>query len=108
MTTTTITKTSGTVNRGWLKRRILAGEVEARRNYRYTDDYAYDAAVDFGKTDWIPAHVVGPDESQYRDGLADHMNFADSDFRGYGHAWWNADGTITLYFGYESFELRLK
>ena len=46
-----------TVNRGWLKRQIEAGKMEIKCRYEYTDDYAGDAAANFGKTDWMPARI---------------------------------------------------
>lgn len=43
--------------RGPNRRRFLnaakKGLLQAKCNYRYTDDYAWDAATDFGKTDWF-------------------------------------------------------
>lgn len=49
-----------TVNRGWLKRQIQSGNVIAKCNYHYTDDYAWDAAVDYQRTDWLPAYFNPP------------------------------------------------
>ncbi len=42
-------------NRGHLKRLISKGLIEVKCKYHYTDDYAYDSAYNFGKTDWMPA-----------------------------------------------------
>ena len=46
-----------TVNRGWLKRQIAAGKVEARCQYHLTDDYAWDNANDFGRSGWMPVEI---------------------------------------------------
>lgn len=51
---------SNTVNRGWLKKQVELGNVEVRCNYHYTDDYAFDNAYDFGRTDWMPARIKSP------------------------------------------------
>lgn len=104
---------SKTVNRGWLKRRILEGKVEAKCNYKYSDDYAYDAAVNFNKSEqWLPARITephtNPETGRYdQDRREGFMNFDASDFRNYGRAWLDDDGTICLYFGYRSYTLRL-
>ena len=53
-----------------------------RRDQIFTDDYAYDAAVNFQKS------------SEYK--LANIKNFSEHDFRYQsGGAWWNDDGTIS-------------
>lgn len=49
-----------TVNRGWLKRQIQAGNVRAKCDFHYTDDYAWDDAVNFQRTDWMPAYFNPP------------------------------------------------
>lgn len=46
------------VNRGWLKRQIAAGKIEARCNFSYTDDYAWDNATNFGRTEWLPMYLM--------------------------------------------------
>ncbi|XAI95982.1 hypothetical protein [Microcystis phage Mwe-JY26] len=96
-----------TVNRGWLRRRIEAGEVEAKCDGKYTDDYAWDAATDFGKTDWLPARVR-PEGELWSDAPGGFITFDPSDFRGFGNAWKREDGTMVLSFGYKSYSLRLK
>jgi hypothetical protein len=98
---------TGTVNRGWLKRQILKGNVEAKRLSRYTDDYLWDVATDFGRTDWLPAVVISEEERKFGYTPDGRFKFEEGDFRGFGRAWWNDDGTITLSFGWESYELRL-
>ena len=44
-------------NRGHLKRLIQRGLIEAKCIYSLTDDYAWDNANNFGKTDWKPARI---------------------------------------------------
>lgn len=47
-----------TINRGWLKRQVAKGLVEARCEGHYTDDYAWDAANNFGRTEeFLPAEI---------------------------------------------------
>ena len=94
-----------TINRGWLKRQIEQGNVEARRLYKYTDDYAYDADTDYGRTDWLPAYIF-PDRDWTHE--PDKLGFPAMDFTSYGHAYVDSDKTICLSFGYTAFALRLK
>lgn len=80
------------INRGWLKRRIQEGCVIAKTRYRYTDDYAWDAAVDFQKhNEYTP--VLLAVTSNHPQGV---MTFQEEDFRGRGGMCWydNEDGTI--------------
>ena len=102
-------------NRRWIMRQVAKGNIEAKRNYRHTDDYAYDNAYNFGKTDWMPARLnperiynergcVNSSE-MYKEGF---MSFDASDFSwGSGGAYYNDDGTISLYGAGEHFNLRL-
>ena len=53
-----------TVNRGKLWRAIQAGKLQAKCLFHYTDDYAYDAASKYGRTDWLPAWPI-PDSGSY-------------------------------------------
>lgn len=97
-------KNTNTVNRGWLKRRILEGKVMAKCNGVYTDDYAFDAAYDFQKTSWLKAKI----EDDYSRRQADDcIYFRSDDFRGYGYAWRDESGDMHLSFGYRSYTLRL-
>lgn len=94
-----------TCNRGWLRRRVQAGVVEAKCDFRFSDDYAYDNAIKFGKTDWLPARF----STGYGDFIEGQMNLHSDDFTcKCGRAWWNEDSTITLYKGYESYTLRIR
>lgn len=79
---------SNTVNRGMLKNRARDGRLMARCNYRLTDDYQYDAATNFGETDWMP--VVLDDREDGK------LTLRTDCFRGRGSAWRNNDETITL------------
>lgn len=44
-----------TYNRGKLKREVAAGKWLVKCDGTYTDDYAFDASVNFGITDFAPA-----------------------------------------------------
>lgn len=75
-------KSGKTIRRDSLYKHLLAGNLEFKCNYRYTDDYAYDASSGFGKTDWL-------------DGLDENGN-ARLDafyFTGHGRAYWNVRHT---------------
>jgi hypothetical protein len=97
-----------TINRGWLKKQIAKGNIEAKCNHRLTDDYAFDAATGFGKSEWAPARYVANKhqcDEQYDKGIT---LIDDFDFRG-KMAYQTDDGLIHLivYSGY-SFDLRIK
>lgn len=72
---------SGTVNRGWLKRQIAAGNVEIKTEMILTDDYAFDAAYKNQKSEWKKADI-----NDYCDD--------DFQFKG-GYARWNDNGEIS-------------
>ncbi len=97
-------KHTNTVNRGWLKRRILEGKVIAKCDSYFTDDYAFDAAYNYQKTDWLPARIE--DNYGQRDGA--YLYFNESDFRGHGYAWKRENGDIALSFGFSSYTLRVQ
>ena len=91
-------KMTKTIRRDKIRRDIEKGLMEARCKYRYTDNYIWDSASNFGKTDWMPARI----QKNSDDFIPGMMNFRDdpdgfSDFRTKsGAAWWKDDGTITL------------
>ena len=99
-----------TVNRGWLRKQVEAGTMEAKCDYHLTDDYAYDNANNDGRTSWLPARIRKPvwmtyrDEHGYeRERIKDDdfvhgaVNLLASDFHGKsGRAWKQADGHIAL------------
>ena len=112
-----------TVNRAWLKRQIDAGRVEAKCSHHLTDDYAFDNANNFGKTDWMPARIRRPVFGTYinhlgfeldrcidSDFVQGQMNFTEHDFVGKsGGAYYQPDGTIHFYVhSNASYELRIK
>jgi hypothetical protein len=69
------------VNRGWLKKQIEKGNIEIKCEQVLTDDYAFDAAFNFQKSDWVKADI---------------KNFNDQDFKfKTGRAYWSQDGTIS-------------
>jgi len=74
------TKTSGTVNRGWLKKQIAAGNVEIKTDIILTDDYAFDASSNCQKSEWRKADI-----SDF--GLYDFTYKS-------GRAYWTKDGLI--------------
>ena len=89
-----------TVNRGWLKRQVEAGRVEARilNDYRsYADSLS--------KTDWMPARI----KRGYNNSIPGQMNLWEHDFKTrVGRALKEDDGTITLIVhGNLSYSLRL-
>ncbi|MCB9423184.1 MAG: hypothetical protein H6667_25525 [Ardenticatenaceae bacterium] len=98
-------KNSNTVNRGWLKRRILEGKVLAKCDGVYTDDYAFDAAYNFQKTGWLKARIEDDNNRRVHNGQ--YLYFRSSDFRGYGYAWRRVNDEICLSFGYCSYTLRV-
>ena len=110
-----------TIKRNWLKKQIEAGNMEAKCNYVLTDDYAFDNAYNFRKTEWLPARISHPtyreialqngsvitqrDDEDYKEGA---LNFKDYDFTfSTGRAYRNDDGTISFYpLSGESYTLR--
>jgi len=94
-------KNSNTVNRGWLKKQVQAGKMEIKCQYHYTDDYAHDAAVGYGKTDWMDA------TDYFNDGCGINWYFGTQS----GGAWWSDDAKteITLLIHSNlSYRLRMK
>ena len=86
--------TNKTVNRGWLMRQVKSGKVEGKVNYHYTDDYAWDAATDFGKTEWMPA-VLKEFGTEHKDNC---LNLREFDFKcSSGSAYYNEKGELKLY-----------
>ena len=97
-----------TIRRNWLKKQIELGKVEAKCNYKFTDDYAFDNAYNNQKTGWLPARISNPvygevtlqngitrtvsTDSDWKEG---YVNFRNYDFTmSTGGARWNEDGTI--------------
>lgn len=70
---------SRTVNRGWLKKQIAAGNIEIKTDMILTDDYAFDAAYNCQKSEWKKADI---------------KDFSDQDFQfKSGRAYWNDERT---------------
>lgn len=70
-----------TVNRGWLKKQIIAGNIEIKKSVILTDDYAADAANNFQRTEtWAKADIKDFD-------VNDDFTLAG------GRAWWNDERT---------------
>lgn len=94
----------GSFNRGGLKKLLSAGLIEAKCDYVYTDDYAFDAAYNFQKTDWMPAGF----SEDHGQGKTANFSSWDLSTRS-GCAWVNNDGTATLLIHRnESWTLRFK
>ncbi len=83
-----------TVNRGWLKRQVEKGNVIIKCDFHYTDDYAWDAARNYGETEWFPARIRHPKWEDCKDQFGydrtrcvdddrkeGYMNMDESDFR---------------------------
>jgi hypothetical protein len=99
-----------TMRRDTLKKMIEAGKLEAKCLFSYTDDYAFDNATGFGKTEWMPARISNPKWEEITlpngnktDHCIDHdtkdgyMNFRNYMLEGNGgHASKNENGVITL------------
>lgn len=113
-----------TVRRDWIKKQIELGNIEAKCDYIYTDDYAYDNAYNFGKTDWMPARISRPtykditlqngsvmtmiDDRDFVDGF---MNFKDHDFEySTGRCYWdeNCETISFIPLSGHSYTLRIK
>jgi len=82
-----------TVRRDKLKRDIEKGLYLCKCNGRYTDDYAWDAASNYGITEFMEVNIVKTNSERKEK----HINLWESDFSGYGNAWENEDGTVTLW-----------
>lgn len=98
-----------TIRRDSLKKQIEAGKLEAKCTMHLTDDYKFDDANKFGKTEWKPARMRKPEFAQYThangavtyyskndDMKEGFMNFMEHDFSDGVKAYWNDQGTITL------------
>lgn len=101
-----------TINRAGLKRKVEAGQYEIKCDLHLTDDYQFDNANGFGKTEWLPARIRRPifeevtlqngfvtshcKDGDYKEGF---INLDESDFEGKpGHAYMNEEtGLITLH-----------
>jgi len=82
-----------TVNRGMLLKAAKAGKLYAKCTGRYTDDYAYDAAANYGimKT-FLPVYI-----GQGHEHVPGHIVMNEQDFRyKSGRAYKGRGETITL------------
>ena len=104
-----------TVNRGWLRKQVEAGKVAIKCNYHYTDDYAFDAAVNFQQTDWMPARIRKPVFGEYTDQFGytrtrcveddrkqGYMNLDASDFKSQSGRCWKNEETNIISFSIHS------
>ncbi len=97
-----------TINRGWLKKQIAQGKMEAKCDYHLTDDYAYDNDNKGGRTTWMPVRIRQAVYAHSAEGSR-FDRLVDDDFRAgcinldtwhftgkSGRAWRQADGNIAL------------
>ena len=93
-------------NRGHLKRLIAKGLIEARCKYHYTDDYGFDAAYNFGETDWSPAYLKSEiaDDQQINGIIFDDSGFSGS----CGRLWKNKENYSFYIHSNLSYEIRFK
>lgn len=100
---------------------IRAGKVEVRCLYSYTDDYAYDAANDHGRTDWKPVAIVedqpytmfqnysGEREVKHFERRSGHIHFYEKDFEAHGVRISMYNGVLNLrVHSNKVYELRIK
>ena len=74
-------RNSNTIRRDWLKKQITLGNIEIKCDMILTDDYAFDSASNFRKSEWKKADI---------------KDFRDQDFKySSGSAYKNNDGTIS-------------
>jgi hypothetical protein len=55
-----------TIRRDWLKKQMAAGNIEIKCNMILTDDYAFDAAYNFQKSDWSKANIKDFDDMDFK------------------------------------------
>jgi hypothetical protein len=84
------TNSRGTVNRGYLRKLIEAGQVEARLWYRYDDQ----EGTTLIKDEWFPACIsTGTNVPGHQDPEG-HIALPADSFRDYGRCYINDDGRI--------------
>ena len=90
-----------TVRRDVLLRRLKEGRLVAKCCYHYTDDYALDNELNFGKTRWLPAYVEtwvdeGGDRGHWS--RAEGIGFNEADFRYKSGSAWKGEGSDVISF----------
>lgn len=112
MTKVTLPKPNknGVINRQSLKKLIASGALEAKCDGHYTDDYAYDAAANFRKTEWLPARYVDAQMARHENSEPGTLTFGNWDFKtSSGLAYLDKDGSYSLHVHSNlSYTLRLK
>lgn len=97
-----------TIRKDTLKKMVEAGKLECKCEIHLTDDYRYDVANDFGKTEWKAARIRHPKfekvtlyngnevdtctDSDVKDGF---INLMECEIN-MGRAYWNGENQITL------------
>ncbi|WP_456390307.1 hypothetical protein [Hydrogenimonas sp.] len=94
-----------------LRSYLKKGLIEVKKKYRYTDDYAWDAATNFGKeTEWSPAYYAK--DYDERQELSNKIGAKGHIFENYyltgACLFAEENGIYTLSVGFESFNLRIK
>ena len=99
---------SKTVNRGWLKKQIAAGKMLIKCDYKMTDDYAFDAATNFGKTGWKPARYAPNKYSQECKYAEDVIFVDDFDLKSKSGCAYQREGGEIALIVYNGYSLTLK
>lgn len=87
----------GTINRQSLKKLMALGALEAKCDFSYTDDYAFDNSINCGKTEWIPAAYVDVKFARHENRIEGSLVFGNWDFEtSSGKCWIDKDGTYSL------------
>jgi len=96
-----------TVNRGWLKRQVEAGKVEAKCVNYLTDDYAFDASNNFGRMSEFKPAVLQNRGDKFLHGV---VNLHAEEFNNKGGGAYRSEDGIIHYYVHSnlSYELRIK
>ena len=93
-----------TITKPQLRNLLKTRTLQARRTGRYTDDYAFDNAVNFGKTDWQPIVYLPP--SRINPESKDLFIWTDDNLK-HAKAYTTKDGTIQAGPHWDSWQLRI-
>jgi hypothetical protein len=93
-----------TITKPQLRKLLKTRTLQARRTGRYTDDYAFDNAVNFGKTDWQPIVYLPP--SRINPESKDLFIWTDENLK-HAKAYTTKDGIIQAGPHWDSWQLRI-
>ena len=93
-----------TITKPQLRNLLKTRTLQARRTGRYTDDYAFDNAVNFGKTDWQPIVYLPP--SRINPESKDLFIWTDDNLK-HAKAYTTKDGIIQAGPHWETWQLRI-